>query len=94
MGAALARMPIGELLERAQHRPDRVADPRVTADQVGIGVGETDAGPIDRPAAQQVEIDGAAAKKRLVIGVDRHGVVAAQCRQQLALAPHPLEKGA
>ena len=84
----------GQPIELGDHLLQRIANAKVTANQIRVVVADGDTVPVEGAAAEQIEEHRAAADERLEVASELWGIKAPQHRQQLPLAADPLEKGA
>ena len=81
-----------EFPEMSDHRVRLVAQAEAATDQVGVDVGEPDPAVLQRAALGEVEEDGAAPEKRLVVRPELAGVELAKRGKELPLAAGPLQE--
>ena len=65
----------------------------LSADEIGVDVGQPDAPPAETSVGVKIEKDRSASNEGFDIAVELHRVVAPEDRQKLALPPCPFQEG-
>ncbi len=92
--ALVARVRLGERIERVGNRIRRVAHRFVAADEIGIRVDEDRRMSAQPTRGIQVEEHGAASEEGLDVAAERRWIEPAELREQLPLAARPFQQRA